>query len=864
MYIQANPTKGKSQQEKDEIKQRYTLGDQVLPKLSRARKNSAEEADMRLIEEARQLSLREVGLGTSESRVRITGHRDSSDHRDSRLEEERRQRRRDQDRRRRNDVSSAIPIQVTRSASQVPTDSPVRARQIEHQSSLRSLISSSDFDSSEIDEEVLRQIIDDLLNAGLDLDNLSSAQEEELTDRIASALRKGRKPESEDTRPSMSRESTQSSQRSERDQSHHRRHGPTSTIVDQPAQPSHTPVSRPHHLQTPSPSYEGRQMSSSDYRRQTSPAAINSWRKSAETRRSATGPATHQSDSSRASNHRRRPTSSQGTASRRASSDLHIQAARSATDLSSPPPSSPPERTQSLDTTDHKREIAGSARQREENPESIRDKTLKTDNHNEIHSMNDMNSRNMRTPLLPLNPPKTTLTTTASPQSQTIAIEDPRRQLVQYPSDEPSATHKFSSAISSAGRLEPSDPLINCHRCDKPRLEHELHLNCPICLGGSFNLCTRCYRQGYGCLYWYGFGFAASQRYERQAPRGGYPPDHVPPHVLIGHRYIDVPPTIHGALEGESARGELNAKKKILQSGAFCSKCDEFADSCFWKCDFCNEGEWGFCNRCVHQGKCCSHPLLPMAHISTQITSDFTSSPHKTQLSPHPINGHDSQSSLYYRNTFPRGCYIPLNLSKKCNICKCLIPAPNTHFHCPQCNDGDYDVCKPCYLNFSHSCPENGSNGWRRCPNSHRMIAIEFREFPGGQRRVIVDDLVGGHALKEDNPDSQLSEQPHKKDDEFSWRDGHLVQVHTISRQQPPASASPGQKFPPNGGSGMRVLALWSYWAAPDSVDELEFPKGALLSEVENINGDWFWGIYAGAKGLFPGNYVRILEDVMP
>ena len=61
------------------------------------------------------------------------------------------------------------------------------------------------------------------------------------------------------------------------------------------------------------------------------------------------------------------------------------------------------------------------------------------------------------------------------------------------------------------------------------------------------------------------------------------------------------------------------------------------------------------------------------------------------------------------------------------------------------------------------------------------------------------------------------------------------------------------KQYPPNGGIGMHVQALWSYWPADDVVDELAFPKGAEIRECEDINGDWFWGFYCGWKGFVSG-----------
>lgn len=60
----------------------------------------------------------------------------------------------------------------------------------------------------------------------------------------------------------------------------------------------------------------------------------------------------------------------------------------------------------------------------------------------------------------------------------------------------------------------------------------------------------------------------------------------------------------------------------------------------------------------------------------------------------------------------------------------------------------------------------------------------------------------------------------------------------------------------------MRVLAYWSYWPQEGVEDELAFPKSAEIRECEDINGDWFLGFYCGRKGVFPGNYCKVLENV--
>ncbi len=139
------------------------------------------------------------------------------------------------------------------------------------------------------------------------------------------------------------------------------------------------------------------------------------------------------------------------------------------------------------------------------------------------------------------------------------------------------------------------------------------------------------------------------------------------------------------------------------------------------------------------------------------------------------------------------------------------------------------------------------------------MVVVGFEDGDGGQRRVVVKDLVGGHALKDEGAEGAATEN-------WSWQDGRKRQSRIVSKQVSTGITASDTipllgRFPPDGGVGMRVLALWSYYPADGVTDELMSPKGAEIGEVEDINGDWFWGCYAGAKGLFPGNYVRILDN---
>ncbi|SLM34235.1 hypothetical protein LPUS_00013 [Lasallia pustulata] len=102
--------------------------------------------------------------------------------------------------------------------------------------------------------------------------------------------------------------------------------------------------------------------------------------------------------------------------------------------------------------------------------------------------------------------------------------------------------------------------------------------------------------------------------YERQGRLEGYPPNRPQPHTLTERRYLKPKAESIQLPDSETNRPLVTCDNpaKRLQAGNFCSNCSAFSNDCFWKCDACNEGEWGFYTRCVDRGKCCTTPCYQL------------------------------------------------------------------------------------------------------------------------------------------------------------------------------------------------------------------------------------------------------------
>jgi hypothetical protein len=843
-YVRANPARGKSDDEKNADRAKYRPGDNVLPKLRR--RGDADDDEQRLLAEVQALSLREAGIPSST------------------LEPPRAHRTRDGSRESRRSRS--------RDARRSPGTSPGRA--IEHQSSLRSLLSSSELDSADVDEDLIHRVLEELTAEGVDLSQIGPAQEEEITERIAEAVRRRqadrqaerqaeRQRDRRERRDRLAREGLLSSLTTSLpqpmrsplirdDEARRRTHARAGSGTSTPQSASGPPVSRPglidaanrgsrnHHERSSS------QGSSRSARRAERPAGppISVRTSIGEAERPSTSdqaPSTQrrQSDHGQRSGLEARQQfqtslQSNGWPTTTSLRGLGLNMSPSASPTSSVavvglPFSSTPAATPFPPTGSRRSDDSAGGRRR------------RSSNHG--------------------TPPM--LSAPAFPRSTTDPVANESRS-------------RYSVLTIPAVPTLYAEPHVSCTHCGKEHIEHELHYHCSRCDSGDYDLCLRCYHEGKGCKHWFGFGWTAWARYERDRPEGGYPPNHEQPHILTGHRYrLPSSPLTESTTPPHVLMSE-DAPTQRLEEGVFCDTCKAFANSCYWKCDYCNEGDWGFCNDCVNQGRHCTHPLLPVAHkmkdtdaMDVAAVSSAPSTPTRgTGLAPPEIETSATTPPLTPKSasvirgpdyvTMADLVFKPLTFKTQCNVCRYPIPPTNTRYHCLKCNAGDYDMCMSCYhkLNVSgRISKEDGIYGWRKCLRGHRMVVLGFEDRDGGQRRIVVRDLVGGYVLKEEDDTFSPARSPTTGVPmrEWKWRDfdGNLQNYRA-----PASAAVPAQRFPPDGGTGLRLQARWNYWPDEGVKDELAFPRHAEIREATDINGDWYWGVYCGVTGLLPASFV--------
>ncbi|KAG5977291.1 hypothetical protein E4U55_006896 [Claviceps digitariae] len=842
MFVAANPAKARSQVDKEEMAAKYKPGDQVLPALNlrerTAEERRAAEEDQRLVDEVREMSLREMTPGRHpRDSSRRPQHNDRAVDARSTLT-----RPLSSDSSRQGSGNSAVG-ERDRQRSRRRGDSRQGPRQVEHQTSLRSLIGSTEMSERDIEREIedfARQIQEEGLLDGLDLDNIDLTRDDELSRRITEAYRRRQRERSRNETPRRNNASGNSS-------------APRSSDAAQTETRLRAPESRSA-SRARSRSTTGNTLQPEDGRRnRPSPTRFNSTtlevreperrarRRTASGGRSATAPIFSSSPGREA-----RP------------------AARSQTDLALP----------SSQTSDPMAPWQSLSHGRSTSAHSVpTSSSLSPTTTNEVPLPSAGNNASFASRVPQWNPHVADSPTTMSASEPVPGPTPTQLNRLHLPAElaivHSAAISPLGSPTSTSGRQRTRSPLfpepsIPCSRCHREHIEYELHYNCATCAGGQWNICLDCYRSGKGCQYWFGFGYGAWSKWEKMRKQGDGSLER--PHMLIASRYIP-PPSTPGGADGRKTLTTDDPAGR-LETGTFCARCLVWTNACYWRCDVCNEGDWGFCNNCVNQGKSCTHMLLPLTHEASPAHGPARP---RSPRSP----GRPATATIY---TGPQatsiGPFKPLTFRTRCDVCQEAILPSHVRYHCFSCTSalvpdappGDYDICAACYTDLvarGQISSQNGHSGWRRCLNGHRMAVIGFTEGKVGQWRFIERDVVGGRFVRaEPYDDPGPNTQPGLQ--KWSWKMDNERRERLVTKDVSATApaASPDQHFPPDGGVGLKASARWAWYPQAGSKDELLFPKGAEICEVEDVNGDWFSGTYMGEKGLFPAPYVRLLQGV--
>ncbi|KAG6038936.1 hypothetical protein E4U41_003503 [Claviceps citrina] len=845
MFVAANPAKARSQIDQEEMAAKYKPGDQVLPKVKlrerTAEESRAAEEDRRLIDEVREMSLREVAPGHgARDGSRRPRHNRSSDARSA----SNRPRPSDSRRRRQASEGPAIPPageDSSRHASDTSAGerdrhrrtrrrrSDSHQRQVESQTSLRSLIGSAELNERDIEREIedfARQIQEEGLLDGLDLDNIDLTRDDDLSRRITEAYRRRQRERSrnESSGRNAANGNNSASRSSDGAQTETR-------LLRAPERSSRSRASSRSASSNAQREDRGLPLPAASTTLGVREAGSRPRRRTASGGRSVTAPTL----------------SSAGTEAR--------PAARSQTDLVLP--------SQASDTVAPRQSISQGR--------SASSPSVPTPSHTmselQLPCVGNNASFASRVPLWNphvIDSPTTMSASEPAAPAQLSRPHLPAELAVVHsagtsPSSSPTTTSRHGRPRS---QLFP-EPSISCSSCHRQHIEYQVHYNCATCAGGQWNICLDCYRSGKGCRHWFGFGYGAWSKWEKKRKQGNGSLER--PHMLTASRYLP-PPSIAGGADGRKTLTTDDPRGR-LETGTFCARCLAWTNDCYWRCDVCNEGDWGFCNNCVNEGKSCTHMLLPLTHEASQA--------HERPRSAR-CPGRPPAATIY---SGPKaasiGPFKPLTFRTRCDICQDVILPCHVRYHCHSCASvlvpdappGDYDICSTCYAGLTTGgqiSAENGDAGWRRCLKGHRMAVIGFTEGKVGQWRFIERDVVGGRVLWSEPYDDKPDEHGQGLLQRWSWRKGNnkfeRLVTRDVSATAPAASASAAPDFPPDGGMGLRASARWAWYPQAGSEDELLFPKGAEIREVEDVNGDWFFGTYMGAKGLFPAPYVRLEE----
>merc|ERR1712037_199287 len=132
------------------------------------------------------------------------------------------------------------------------------------------------------------------------------------------------------------------------------------------------------------------------------------------------------------------------------------------------------------------------------------------------------------------------------------------------------------------------------------------------------------------------------------------------------------------------------------------------------------------------------------------------------------------------------------------------------------------------------------------------------------------DELYENEGGRASYQEDELYENPEGK--AHSGRGGYVEEdTYENPNEQPAARGgyveddtyeNPNEAASRGGGGGITAIALYDYQAQAD--DEISFDPNDIISNIEMVDNDWWAGVLRGVRGMFPANFVQLLDSSVP
>ncbi|CAA17920.1 Protein csh3 [Schizosaccharomyces pombe] len=137
-------------------------------------------------------------------------------------------------------------------------------------------------------------------------------------------------------------------------------------------------------------------------------------------------------------------------------------------------------------------------------------------------------------------------------------------------------------------------------------------------------------------------------------------------------------------------------------------------------------------------------------------------------------------------------------------------------------------------------------------------LPLPKRKSSVEKRAGSVASAVAAMSLSQNSGEKRTPEEPRKLPGvPAPQKQSEASSVNSSTEKLPPPPSYPGPNTAHK--NVERVLAMYDF-PGPDAGD-LGFHAGEVIIVLEHVNNDWWRGELNGKEGIFPSNYVRLLED---